>query len=316
MALVEPDPAAHGQVVIQRHTIVTQGGCTEQDEQVVEICLLAVVGIQLRCAVRVEHPVGFAVGIVGEAGGVLCVKLDPDTHCVRSICIGQLAVFLHGQQIGHGEEGSALAVGAAGRGVCDAGFCQGRGDVQAAQHAQKCCTAGMPQRDILPIGLTGKGIGAHLQRVYRAQRVVIKVILVKLSAAPLYRQYLLAHQQPPVEVLPGRDRPDLRHGPHGRVDQAEPGGLLLCGQGFQHQRGCGKPPLSGAGGRVVNGDGDRPLARPDKFLPSERVSGTFGGLGAGAERTACQQCGAERKTEQSAHPKAFHRFPSSAPEGG
>ena len=93
----------------------------------------------------------------------------------------------------------------------------------------------MPQRDILPIGLTGKGIGAHLQCVYRAQRVVIKVVLVKLSAAPLHRQYLLAHQQPPVEVLPGRDRPDLRHSPHGRVDQAEPGGLLLCGQGFQHQ---------------------------------------------------------------------------------
>ena len=174
----------------------------------------------------------------------------------------------------------------------------------------------MPQRDILPIGLTGKGIGAHLQCVYRAQRVVIKVVLVKLPTAPLHRQYLLAHQQPPVKVLPGRDRPDLRHSPHGRVDQAEPGGLLLCGQGFQHQRGCGKPPLSGAGGRVVNGDGDRPLARPDKFLPSERVSGTFSGLGAGAERTACQQCGAERKTEQSAHPKAFHRFPSSAPEGG
>ena len=93
----------------------------------------------------------------------------------------------------------------------------------------------MPQRNILPIGLTGKGIGAHLQRVYRAQRVVIKVVLVKLPAAPLHRQYLLAHQQPPVKVLPGRDRPDLRHGPHGRVDQAEPGGLLLCGQGFQHQ---------------------------------------------------------------------------------
>ena len=168
MAFVEPDPAAHGQVVIQRHTIVTQGGCTEQNKQVVEICLLAVVGIQLRCAVRVEHPVGLAVGIVKEAGGVLCVKLDPDTHCVRSICIGQLAVFLHGQQIGHGEEGSALAVGAAGRGVRDAGFCQGRGDVQAAQHTRKCCTAGMPQRDILPIGLTGKGIGTHLQCVYRA----------------------------------------------------------------------------------------------------------------------------------------------------
>ena len=146
-------------------------------------------------------------------------------------------------------------------------------------------------------------LGVYLMGLMYSGVVVLPAIIVywaTVSAAPLHRQYLLAHQQPPVKVLPGRNRPDLRHSPHGRVDQAEPGGLLLCGQGFQHQRGCGKPPLSGAGGRVVNGDGDRPLARPDKFLPSERVSGTFSG----------------RKTEQSAHPKAFHRFPSSAPEGG
>ena len=61
---------------------------------------------------------------------------------------------------------------------------------------------------------------------------------------------------------------------------------------------------------------DHDLLKKTVAGSGERVSGTFGGLGAGAERTACQQCGAERKTEQSAHPKAFHRFPSSAPEGG
>ena len=105
MPAVEPDAAAHAQVEVVGPAVVPQRGGAEQHQQIVESGLLAVVGVELGRAVGVEHPVKAAVRVVGEAGGVVVVKADPDVHGVRRGGIGQLAVFFLWQKRRNGQYG-------------------------------------------------------------------------------------------------------------------------------------------------------------------------------------------------------------------
>ena len=105
MPAVEPDAAAHAQVEVVGPAVVPQRGGAEQHQQIVESGLLAVVGVELGRAVGVEHPVKAAVRVVGEAGGVVVVKADPDVHGVRRGGIGQLAVFFLRQKRRNGQYG-------------------------------------------------------------------------------------------------------------------------------------------------------------------------------------------------------------------
>ena len=98
VAAVEPQAAAHGQVVVQGAAIVPRGGGTVQHQKVVKGSLGAGVGVQLRGAVIVQHPVGAGVGIVGKAGGAAGRELYCRLSCVGNVRIRQVAVGLLRQQ--------------------------------------------------------------------------------------------------------------------------------------------------------------------------------------------------------------------------
>ena len=211
---------------------------------------------------------------------------------------------------------SRLAFAAAAGGcVGQAGFRQHRRDIQLAQHSGQGAAAGVPQGAVAPCAIAGEGVGAGLQGVHGPQGVVIEIVLVKGSAAALDGQHLLAYQKPPVQVLPGADRADLRHRVHGGVDQTEAGGRLSLGQGLQHHRRRGKPPLGRAGRIVFNGDRHRPLPRPEQLLPGEGVGGRVGLSRIPRGGAADQERGAERKAQSSPLPK-ISCCSSSAPKGG
>lgn len=64
----------------------------------------------------------------------------------------------------------------------------------------------------------------------RPDGIVIEEVLVELSPAPLHRNGLLTHQKPPVDVLTGGHRPDLRGRGQRRIDKAELSGRAHLGE--------------------------------------------------------------------------------------
>ena len=244
------------------------------------------------------------VGLIG-AGGVVVVKADPDIHRVRRGGVRQFAVCFLREKCRDGQH----CVGPGGRtvrrGGCGArhsGFRQNRGDAQLVQDIRDGLAAGVPQRCVAPLTAAVEGGAPGLQSIHGPDGIVIEEVLVELSPAPLYRNGLLAHQQPPVDVLTGGHRPDLRGRGQRRIDEAELSGRTYLGEGFQHHRRRGKAPLSGGGSAVLNGHGHRTLALPLEGKAGERVGGggRFRLAVAGQKGAACQQ---RRKVARQSDPQ-------------